>query len=377
MRRTFQGALLFTALSAVPAVVCAQTTATVNGTVSDPSDAMIPGATIVLSNASTGVRLEVKTDATGSYHFASVPPGPGYTMDFSAPGFSPFKVNDIYVNVANSRTQNAKLSPGTGNVEVQVTDSSDVTLNTTDASIGNNFQVSKLQDLPVYDRSTPSVLFTLQPGITSSGAATGARTDQNNVTVDGLDVNDASNGNFAAITGNAPVDSIQEFRGTTGGFTAANGPGGGGQFQLVTRSGSNEWHGNINEYHRDNSTTANNWFNDNDGVTQPELVQNQFGGAVGGPIRHDKLFFFFNFLDSRIAQQSVVERTVPLPSFAAGTISYINNNPGCTDTSRQNTTPTCISSLTPTQVQQMDPAGVGESPQVLALFKNRYPAPND
>ncbi|WP_263384668.1 carboxypeptidase-like regulatory domain-containing protein [Granulicella arctica] len=377
MRRSLRGIMLFAALFVVPAIIYAQTTASVNGTISDPSDAVIPGAIILLANASTGVHYEVKSDAAGSYRFANVPPGPGYSMQFSAQGFSPLKVNDIYVNVANSRLQNAKLSPGTATVEVQVVDTSDVTLNTTDGSVGNNFQISKLQDLPVYDRSSPGVLFTLQPGITSSGATTGARTDQNNVTVDGLDVNDAYNGGFAIITSGAPVDSIQEFRGTTAGFTAANGPGSGGQFQLVTRSGTNQWHGNINEYHRDNSTTANNWFNANAGVPQPELVQNQFGGSVGGPILHDKLFFFFNFLGSRIAQQSAQERTVPLPSFAAGTISYMNNNPGCTDATRQNTTPNCVSSLSPAQVRQMDPAGVGESPQILALFKNRYPAPND
>jgi len=377
MRRSFKGAVLLAILSAVPAIVRAQTTASVNGTVTDSSNAFIPGATIVLSKPSTGVRFEVKSDAEGSYRFASVPPGPGYSIEFSAPGFSSIKINDIYVNVANTRTEDAKLTPGTVSVEVQVADTSDVTLDTTDASIGNNFQVSKLQDLPVYDRSSPSVLFALQPGITLSGATTGARTDQNNVTVDGLDVNDISNGNFAAITGNAPVDSIQEFRGTTGGFGADNGPGGGGQFQLVTRSGSNQWHGNVNEYHRDNSTTANNWFDANAGVAQPELVQNQFGGAVGGPILRNKLFFFFNFLDSRIAQQTTQERTVPLPSFAAGTISYLNDNTGCKDTARQNTDPNCISSLSPAQVQQMDPAHIGESPQIFALFKSRYPAPND
>jgi hypothetical protein len=377
MRRSFKGAMLLATLAAVPAIVHAQTTASVNGTVTDSSNALIPDATIVLSNAATGARYEVKSDSAGSYRFANIPPGPGYSMEFSAPGFSSSKVNDIYVNVANSRTQNAKLSPGTATVEVQVVDNSDVTLNTIDASIGNNFQVSKLQDLPVYDRSSPSVLFTLQPGITSSGATTGARTDQNNVTVDGLDVNDAYNGGFAIITGNAPVDSIQEFRGTTGGFGADNGPGGGGQFQLITRSGTNKWHGNVNEYHRDNSTTANDWFDANAGVPQPELVQNQFGGSLGGPILHDKLFFFVNFLGSRIAQQSAVERTVPLPAFAQGNISYINNNAGCTDSTRQTTAAGCISTLTPAQVQQIDPAGIGESPQILSLFQGRYPAPND
>ncbi len=377
MRRIPRGALLLSVFSAVPLVAYSQTTATVNGVVTDSSGAIIQGAAVVLSNASTGVRYEVKTDSAGSYRVANVPPGPGYGIEFNAEGFVPFKVNDIYVNVANSRTQNAKLQAGGSTVEVQVSDSAGVTLNTTDATIGNNFQVSKLQDLPVQDRTSPSVLFTLQPGITSSGATTGARTDQTNTTIDGLDVNDFATGNFASITGNAPIDSIQEFRGTTAGFTADSGPGGGGQFQLVTRSGSNEWHGNINEYHRDNSTTANDWFDANAGVPQPQLVRNQFGGSVGGPIKHDKLFFFFNFLGSRIAQQETVERTVPLPSFAAGTVSYINDNAGCTGAARQNTAPNCISSLSPAQVQQADPAHTGESPQIFALFASRYPAAND
>jgi hypothetical protein len=369
-------ALVFASLALSPAMLLAQTTASVTGIVSDSTGAIVRDASVVLSNTSKGIRLQVKTDSAGSYRLANVPPGPGYTLDINAPGFAASTINNVYVDVANSRTQNVTLQPAGSTVEVQVSGAAGASLDTTDATIGNNFEVSKLQDLPVYDRSTPSVLFTLQPGITASGATTGARTDQNNVTIDGLDVNDQSNGNFAAITGNAPVDSIQEFRGTTGGFTADNGPGGGGQFQLVTRSGSNDWHGNINEYHRDNSTTANNWFDANAGVPQPELVQNQFGGNVGGPILHDKLFFFFNFLDSRIAQQTTTERTVPLPSFAAGTISYINNNPGCSSAARQNTTPNCISSLSPAQVQQVDPAGIGESPQILAILKS-YPAAND
>ncbi|MEA2258690.1 MAG: hypothetical protein QOJ51_1515, partial [Acidobacteriaceae bacterium] len=242
----FPRALLLSALSALPALVYAQTSATVNGVVTDPSGAIIPGVTVTISNPATGVRYGVKTDSAGSYRFSNVPPGPGYVMEFNGMGFAPYKVNDIYVNVANARTQNAKLQPG-ATVEVQVNDTAAVTLNTTDASIGNNFQVSKLQDLPVQDRTSPGALFTLQPGITSSGATTGARTDQNNTTIDGLDVNDFATGNFVVSTGNittphaivadAPVDSIQEFRGTTAGFTADNGPGGGGQFQLVTKSG--------------------------------------------------------------------------------------------------------------------------------------------
>jgi len=378
MYRSFQRVLLLFAFVFLPVLtMLAQTTASVNGVVTDSSGAMVRGAKVVLSNRSTGVRYEVKTDSLGSYRFADVPPGPGYEIEFSDEGFASSKVEGIYVSVANSRTENAKLHPGAVNVEVQVENTGDVTLNTTDASIGNNFEVSQLLDLPVQDRTSPSVLFTLQPGITASGATTGARTDQTDITIDGLDVNDFATGHFKAITGNAPVDSIQEFRGTTAGFTADNGPGGGGQFQLVTRGGSNQWHGNASEYHRDKSMTANDWFNNNAGVPQPQLVRNQFGGAVGGPVKHDKLFFFFDLLASRIAQQESEHRSVPLPSLAAGNISYINDGTGCNRRSRQNTTPNCISALTPAQVKQIDPANVGESPQVMTLFAKRYPAAND
>jgi Carboxypeptidase regulatory-like domain len=358
-------------------VALAQTTTSVTGVVSDPTGAVIPGATVVLSNPSRGLTFTVKTDSVGSYRVPNVPPGPGYQIEVSSSGFSSYVEKNFYVNVATANTQNATLKPGTATTQVKVAASAQgVTINTTDASIGNNFQVSKLNDLPVYDRTSPGVLFTLQPGITMTGATTGARVDQNNVTVDGLDVNDFATGNFAAITGNAPVDSVQEFRGGVAGFTANSGPGGGGQFELVTRSGTNEWHGNVNEYHRDNSTVANNWFNDQAKIRAPKLVQNQFGGSIGGPIKHDKLFFFFNFLASRTASDTSVLRIVPLPSLTAGNVNYINDNAGCGSGSRLNTTPNCISSITPAQIAAFDPAGIGDSPQALNIFK-LYPAAND
>ena len=371
-RITIAGLLLLS-----PGLVIAQTSSTVTGVVSDPSGAILPGSQVVLSNPGKGLEFKTTTNSAGSYHFADIPPGPGYQMVFSHEGFSPYTVTNVYVNVANSRTQNAKLSPGS-NVTVEVTAAGEgVTLNTEDATVGNNFQVQKLNDLPVQSRTSPSALFTLQPGITLTGATTGARVDQTDTTVDGLDVNDFATGNFAAITANAPIDSVQEFRGTTAGFTASSGPGGGGQFQLVTKSGTNHFHGDLNEYHRDNSTTANDWFNDLVGIRAPKLVRNQFGGAIGGPIKHDRAYFFFDYNASRIAQSASILRTVPLPSFVAGNVSYINNSAGCTRSSRQNSTPGCISQLTPAQVKALDPAGIGESPALFALIKSRFPAAND
>ena len=141
--------------------------------------------------------------------------------------------------------------------------------------------------------------------------------------------------------GHAPIDSVEEFRGTVGGLQATSGPSSGGQFQLVTKSGTNQFHGNINEYHRDPSLVANSWFSNNASPIVPRnhLIQNQFGGNIGGPVLRDKLFFFFDFNDSRIINSELVQRTVPLDNLRAGNLGYLNNAGGtslclpCPDTS--------------------------------------------
>jgi len=375
--RLFRVLLVLIPFLCLSAQVEAQSTATITGVVTDPSGSVLVDAHVVLTNPSTGAVYTVATNSAGSYRIANLPPGPGYTLVVSHSGFSSFKVEDIYVNVANVVSRNVVLTPG-AQVEVSVSAAGQgVTLNTEDATLGNNLQVQKLDELPIQNRTSPAVLFRLQPGTTLTGEVTGARYDQNYVSVDTLDVNDLATGQFGAITGNAPVDSVQEFRGTVAGSTANTGLGGGGQYALVTRSGTNNWHGQANIYHRDNSTTANDWFNNLAGIRAPKLVRNQFGGSVGGPILHDKAFFFFDYTASRIAAGAATLRTVPLPSYRSGIVSYINNNSGCTRTSRQNTTPGCISQLTPAQVRQIDPAGIGASPAMLNLFNSRYPAVND
>lgn len=359
-----------------PAALRAQTSATVTGEVTDASGAALPDAEVVITNPTTGAEFKVKTNSAGSYHFADVPPGPHYVMTFSHAGFASYSVKDVYVNVANSRTQNAKLTAGTSEtIEVSAAGEG-VTINTEDASIGNNFQVEQLNELPVQNRNSPSALLSLQPGVVNS-SVTGARTDQSNLTLDGLDVNDFATGNFGAVVGNAPVDSVQEFRGTVAGFLTDSGQGGGGQFQMVTKSGTNHFHGNLYEYHRDNSTTANDWFNDNTLplTRQPKLVRNQFGGSLGGPIKHDKLFFFFNYNADRVARQASVSRTVPTTSYVAGNVSYVNST--CAASSRMNSAAaSCFGMLTPAQIKALDPAGIGESPALQALLKT-YPTPND
>jgi len=351
------------------------------GEVTDQSGAEVPSAAITLRNPSTGAKYTQTTNATGFYRFAEIPPGQGYEAAFSAKGFSPVEVKGIYLTVGTTRTQNVTLTVGARAEAVEVTaTNSEVTIDTTSATIGNTFDVVALNNLPVQQRNDPTALFTMQPGVTDTGAVTGARVDQNYITLDGLDVNDfatggavqnnsgtgVSSGFEGSIVGHAPVDSVEEFHATVGGSEAATGPGSGGQFQLVTKSGTNKFHGNVNEYHRDPSLVANSWFSNNSNPVVPRnhLIQNQFGGDIGGPIKKDKAFFFFDFNDSRIISSTFVQRTVPLDTLRNGNVGYINS--GGT-----------ISYLSPAQVQSLDPAGIGESSTWLSGFTGRFPHSNN
>lgn len=347
----------------------AQDVAGITGMVTDASGGLVPGVAVTLRNASTGNAYSGQTDAEGSYTFSNVAPGPNYTITFERAGFSPFVITGLYLNVNKTRTQNVKLRVGstTQTVEVSAGAEGD-TLNTTDATIGNNFEVAMLNDLPVENRDSPAALFYQQPGVTLSGAVTGARTDQTNVTLDGLEMNDNATGDFGVIIAGAPVDSVQEFRGVVASPTASAGQGGGAQFELVTKSGTNHFHGALVEYHRDTDTEANDWFNNNAGVGRPPLVRNQFGGNIGGPIWKNKAFFFFDYDGRRDARSRLIDRTVPLGTntsgFRGGELAYVNSDGGLT-------------TLSASQIAALDPQGIGWDQAELKLFQSRYPLAND
>ena len=374
--------LLLFALS-LSHVVIAQDTASITGVVTDTSGAVISGAQVSLTNPATGVQYQGLTNTEGSYTISEVKPGPGYTATFSHDGFTSVQVTGLYLNVTAIRTQNVALTVGNVVTTVSVSGSNqNVTLDTTDATIGNSFEVQMVNELPVQIRDTPASLFVMQPGVTedSSGqySVTGARTDQTHVTLDGLDVDDRGTGQFGSINGNAPVDSVQEFRGVTAGETASFDSGGGGQFQLVTRSGTNQFHGALFEYHRDTDLEANDWFDNNAGVPRAPLIRNQFGGNLGGPVLKNKLFFFFEYNGRRDNQGVAVDQTVPTPSYLGGNISYINNGAGCTVQSTTLSAPQCISKVSAASVQaNYDPLAIGQDPAMATFLAQRYPAGND
>ena len=355
----------------------AQDNAGLTGVVTDTTGAVIPDTTITLTNPARGLKFSAKTNNDGSYRFPNVPPAGAYVLSFSHAGFSSVDIKDVTLAVGITQTRNASLTAGSTDTVVVTAKNALVTINTTDASIGNNFDVQIIDELPISNRNSPAALFTLQPGVTIQGAVTGARTDQSSVTVDGMDVNDLSTGQFGNANGGIPVDATQEFRATVAGLPSNVGTGSGGQFQLVTKSGTNKFHGDLNEYHRDTVTTSNSWFNNNTTPIVPRtpLIRNQFGGAIGGPAWRDRLFFFADFNNSRIVSSISGSDTVPLDSYRNGNIGYVKT--GCAAASRQTTSPSCIGFLTPAQVKAADPAGVGESATIVGLINSRYPHAND
>lgn len=396
----------------LPALLHGQELAGLVGTVTDESGGAVSKATVTLVNTKTGFTTQTQTGDTGLYRFVQLAPGPGYELRVSKDGFKSTTISNLYLAVATTRTQDIQLSIGTISQTVEVKSEGSVSLDTTDSTIGNNFDLRAVSSLPNQFRGDVANLLRLQPGVVSAdsqnnlddqgasrnGAVTGARADQDNITIDGIDASDFGVGQAFHSVAQIPVDAIQEFRTEVANPLAQEGRGSGAQTIITTKSGTNDWHGNAREYHRNTVTEANDFFNNKDGVARPALIRNQFGGNVGGPIKRDKLFFFFDYDGRRDASQIPVTRIVPLDNVRNGEIGYINNSPGCGPQSTATSTPNCISYATPQTIASLDPCSntataqgpctvtgnggdaavtPGFNPGILALFNSRYPHANE
>ena len=391
----------------VSAAAFAQATSGVTGVVTDASGAVVPGVQVLLTDTKTGRELTTTTNDSGSYTFNNVSPGQDYKLTFTAKGFQTLTISSVGLGVATTETRDASLTAGevSATVDVVATGSGE-TLNTTDASIGNVIDTRQLRELPIQIRGSPAALIGLQPGVVGNnvgttttnrvGSVTGARADQGNITVDGIDANDQATGQAFATTGNAPIDAIQEFRAVTVNPNASEGRSSGGQIQIVTKSGSNEFHGSLRAYNRNDYFAANSFFNNRSGVERAKLNRNQFGGNLGGPLPFlrfgelgddvpwfssgkDRLFFFFDYEGRRDASGISYARIVPLQHFREGRLAYINNSSAACAGARLNNPASagCISFLEPEDVAGIDPLGIGPSPELLSFLNDRYPLPND
>ncbi|MBX9601820.1 MAG: TonB-dependent receptor [Bryobacteraceae bacterium] len=345
-------------------------TGRIEGTVQDSSGAVIPGAKLSAINVKTQVKVDMEADASGYYIFPSLQPG-FYTVSAEAPGFRKASVTNIELNLGVTLRQDIRLEVGTVTDTVTV-EASAVRVQTSEATIQRAVTMRDIDTLPQLARN-PIALATFQPGVqigTTAGDPSfarinGLRQGSNNNTLDGIDVNDSVLPRLGLTLNATNTDSVEEFRIITNGAKAEYGRNAGGQVELITRSGTNRFSGNLFEYHRNTVLNANNFFNNTSGQQRPKFIQNQFGGSFGGPVLipkvyngKDKLFFFYNYQGSRVAQQVVRNRTVLTPEAKQGIFRW--RVPGSNE-------------LRSFNIVANDPRGIGIDPAVarnLALLPN-------
>jgi len=356
----------------------AQQFSAVSGVVSDKSGGVISGVTVELDNSQLGLHETTTTNDLGFYQFLRRAPGQGYSLTFSKEGFTKVVLSSVALGVSTTETRNVTLEVGAVTQSISVQASGEATLNTTDATIGNVIDARAVSELPIQFRLDAANLMQLQAGVNDAGSITGARSDQGNITLDGLDINDQATGQAFTSTIPVSIDALQEVRTVVAGETADYGRSSGGGINLLTKSGSNAWHGNLREYNRNTLFAANDWFNNRSHVARPALVRNQFGGNLGGPVKKDTVFFFFDYEGLRRSSSSQNVRAIPTAQFRAGQLGYINSNAGCDGTARFTTQPNCITYLQPSDVAALDPQGTGDNAALLSFINSRYPAvPND
>ena len=377
-----------------------QAATSLRGTVTDPSGGTIAGARVVLANTESKTERIATTGEQGEYQFLFVPPGT-YSVTVTASGFRRYELTGVQLLVNTPATINAQLKVGGTSEVVQVT-SEQPALNFVDASIGNSFDEIQVKQVPLEGRNVPDLL-SLQAGVaytgnrtdidydqdTRNGAVNGARSDQSNLTLDGVDVNDQSKGYAFKSVLPVTLDSVQEFRVTTTNYGADQGQGSGAQVTLVTKSGSNAFHGSAYEYVRNSFTSANDYL-----VKTAELLDGQpnkplklnrniFGASVGGPLRKDRLFFFANYEGTRQSEEHSAVRSIPTVAMRDGVIRYAcsavqaPNTAACSGgqvagiSGTQYTVAPGYWGLSASDIASFDPGG-GPNPVMLNYFNQTF-----
>jgi hypothetical protein len=365
-------------------------TSAIGGIITDPQGKAVPAAKVILLNVATGATRSTQATDSGAYLFDLITPG-DYRLEIQAKGFNKTLVDNVRALIGKRTESNVQLEIGAMSQVIEVSSSDQAAvINTQDASLGNVFVSSQITQLPLEARNLVDLL-SLQPGSTREGYVTGSRADQSNVTLDGVDINNAQTGNAEVprttnnlVIGQLDTDrgnittgpvlrlnseAVEEFRVTTANGNANEGRSSGAQVNLVTKSGTNNWHGAAFEFYRGTLFEANDWFSKNAGVPRTPLVRNTFGGGVGGPIVKDKLFFFYSYEGRRDATAQGETTIVPLASLGQGIINYSY----CTDAAC-NTKP--IASLNLNQNQQAYQAtGINQAAlSALADAAAKYPA---
>jgi len=383
-------------------------TTSLHGTVLDKSRGVVGDAKVTLVNAAQGLERDATSSPTGEFEFLALPPGT-YVLSVEKDGFSKYEQSNLQLLVNVPTTVNVVLQVGSVSTRVEVSAQAEV-VNTTDASLGIAFGENQVKQLPLESRNVPDLL-SLQPGVvytgdrpdidndvdTRSGSVNGSHSDQSNITLDGVSVNDKGAHSFTSVLP-VTLDSVQEFRVTTSNYGADEGSASAAQVALVTKSGTNDFHGSAYEYNRNSLFSANDYFikaaqlQSDSPNKAPQLNRNIFGGSVGGPIRKNRFYFFLNYEGYRDAEAVSAVRTVPTQALRNGVIQYIclrnpDNSLNTTLCPGNFSVPGLANPVAPgyfalssDQLNQMDAGSKGPhgpDPVVLQYMKDTYPLPND
>ena len=354
------------------------TTAMISGTVTDSTQAVVNGAEVELFDASTNQRWKQITNDSGKYIFATVLPGV-YSITVTKPGFRTTAFKSVKVEVAKAYSIDAALEAGEVRETVEVTAAAGVELQKADSTVGNVIAGAVMPRFPVLTRQANELL-TLQPLATRGGEVAGARADQSTFTLDGIDVTNQSVGGLGTYV-QLPIDGIEEFRVGVANPNATFGRGAGAQVSVISRRGSNDFHGAAYWYHQNDNLNAATWTDKRLGrtpdgkerVRKPELKDNRFGFRVGGPVLpwRDKAFFFLNYEGRRFPRSTPFLRIVPSNTLRQGILRFQDASGSIVSYNLANS-----SLCGATGNLQCDPRALGLSPTVSALFA-KMPAGND
>jgi len=351
-------------------------TASLNGTVTDNSGALVQHATVTVKNSATNASRSVETSSAGVYSVPNLDAGE-YEITIAKDGFREVKFQSIKLTVDQALTLNAKLDVGSNTEQVTV-EGTAAPVDTTDAQLSNVVEHQQMTELPLILRD-PYQLVLLSPGVTQSDgfggiSANGARERNNNFLLDGADNNDADvPGGLGGITSQNP-DSTEEFRVITNNFAPEYGRNNGAIIDVITRAGTNHWHGNAFYFGRWDALGARDYFNHQvdptSGAVAPKnpYVRNLYGASLGGPIVKDKTFFFVNYQGDRFVTNLTNNSTVPTQAFKSGVFNYTNTNSGVSQAI--DITGNAVGTA------NNNAAGVGLDP-VMANILALYPTPNN
>ncbi len=377
---------------AVPVWAQSASSGTVSGVVTDPSNAVVAGAAITLTDSATNISRTANSNATGRYFFADVTPGT-YSVTVAKAGFATTKTEDQVVQVGVNLTVNLAMQVGGANVVVEVSTVGNE-LQTMNATVGNTINSVTIDNLPSLGRDV-STFVELQPGVGPDGSVGGAVLDQNYFSLDGGDNTNDMDGSMNVYTksyagdptggvatqnnlgtGNGgptgviptPQDSVEEFKVNTAGQTADFNSSAGAEVKIVTKRGTNSWHGTGYEYYKDNNWSSQSWQNDYNNLLQPgsaplpSFHYSRYGASIGGPIipkeiLGGKTYFFFNYEGFNFPQSITLQRNVPSPTLRAGEIIDPVTNQVY-------------------QLKTIDPLGIGLNPVVSNIWNTYEPASN-